>query len=112
MYQMSIFDFLPQSEQEFKIGDYIKEDYLGKMLSFDEIEVNIGKLIVMDMSTVSRNWYKVVLVEKIITYDGQRILIYFDGSKDRCIVNERYFKEDYPAGRRARAWDMRVCQSS
>lgn len=63
----------------------------------------IGKMIVMDKSTASHEWYKVVLVEKIVMVENntQRRLVYYDGVKQRGLVNEMYFKENIPHPARA-----------
>lgn len=91
--QLDIFDFINIPKQ-FKPGDWIEKEFCGKQLSFGEIANSIGKLIVMDKSTSSHEWYKVVLVEKIVLADGnQRRLIYYDGSRQRGLVNEIYFRE-------------------
>lgn len=96
--QISIFDILQEKEPP-KAGTWIESDMLGEQMTFDEIAESIGKLIVMDLSTVSHAWYKVVLVEKIIEYEGTRRLIYYDGVKQRGYVSEIYFDESmtYPA---------------
>lgn len=49
----------------------------------------------MDMSTVSHEWYKVVMVERIVMVENntQRRLVYYDGVKQRGMVNEMYFDE-------------------
>ena len=71
----------------------------GRRLTFDEIDGRVGQMIVMDMSTESHEWYKVVLVESIYTYDdGSRRLIYYDGGRQRGLVDERRFNaERHPA---------------
>lgn len=105
--QISIFDLLQSESPNFKAGDWIEKEYLGQQLTFDEITQEVGNLIVMDKSTVSREWYKVVLVEKIVPYnDKQRRLVYYDGTKQRGLVNEMYFDEavTYPA----RAWRLKT----
>lgn len=55
----------------------------------------IDQLIVMDMSTESHEWYKVVMVERIVMVENntQRRLVYYDGAKQRGLVNEIYFDE-------------------
>lgn len=99
--QMSLMDLLSPAEREFKPGDWIEMDNVGEQLTFDEITQMIGQLIVMDKSTVSHEWYKVVLVEKIVLVENntQRRLIYYDGTKQRGLVNEMWFNENvsYPA---------------
>lgn len=82
-------------------GDWIEKESIGEQLSFDEITQMIGKLIVMDLSTVSHEWYKVVMVEKIVMVENntQRRLVYYDGKNQRGLVNEMWFDESvsYPA---------------
>ena len=87
--QISLFDFMAK---EFQPGDWIEECCLGRELTFNEITDMVGKLIVMDMSTESHNWYKVVQVEKIVEGDsGRRRLVYYDGKRQRGLVDEIYF---------------------
>lgn len=85
----------------FEPCDWIEKENVGKQLTFDEITQMVGKLIVMDKSTASHAWYKVVLVEKIVMVENntQRRLVYYDGVKQRGLVNEMYFNENitYPA---------------
>lgn len=91
--QMSIFDLLPP-EHCLKPGEWVEENMLGERLSFDEITQNVGNLIIIDMSTASHAWYKVVFVESIYTYEsGERRLIYYDGARQRGLINESYFNE-------------------
>lgn len=95
--QISLFDLEPQS---FKAGEWIEKANVGRQLSFDEITQRIGQLIVMDMSTEHHEWFKVVKVEKIILVENgtQRRLVYYDGAKQRGLVNEMYFNaEKHPA---------------
>lgn len=100
--QVNMFDFLQEEKgiKNFKPGDWIEVEYVGEKMTFDEITRSIGNLIVMDLSTESHNWYKVVMVEEIYIYDnGERRLIYYDGGKQRGLVNEMYFNESmrFPA---------------
>lgn len=82
-------------------GDWIEKANVGDQLTFDEITQMIGRLIVMDKSTASHEWYKVVMVEKIVMVENNtmRRLIYYDGVKQRGMVNEMYFDEtmSFPA---------------
>lgn len=76
-------------------------------MTFDEITKYVGNLIVMDKSTSSREWYEVVLVEKIvIVEENQRRLVYYDGTRQRGLVDEMWFDEsvNYPA----MAWKLAV----
>lgn len=98
--QMDIFSFLEPQKQAYKPGDWVGKEDLGKKLTFDEIAKEAGNLIVMDKSTESHEWYKVVLAEKIAAGDnGRRILVYYEGCKQRGLVDEMWFNESlrFPA---------------
>ena len=88
---MSILDFMCD-KFKYKPGDYVENDQIGQELTFDAITHEVGNLIVIDCSTESHAWYKVVMVESIHVYDnGTRRLIYYDGKRQRGLVDERYF---------------------
>ena len=57
---MSLMDLLAPAKEVFKPGDWIEVENVGEQLTFDEITQMIDQLIVMDMSTESHEWYKVV----------------------------------------------------
>ena len=94
-------------EPKLKPGDWVEEDLLGDRLTFEEITQEVGNLIIIDKSTQSHAWYKVVLVEKIITHGNDtRSLYYYDGVKQRGMIGEQYFEE----GRyqyTAKAWGIK-----
>lgn len=73
-----------------QLGTFV--DKHGRELTFDEIAQRVGKPIVMDMSTASREAFKVVMVKEIIPHEGGRRLIYSDGGRQPCAVDDRYFK--------------------
>lgn len=105
--QLDIFSYLQPQQKTFKPGDWVEKGIVGKQLTFDEITKEVGNLIVIDQSTSSHEWYKVVLVEKIVIVEGnQRRLVYYDGTRQRGLVNEMWFDENvnYPA----RAWKLAV----
>lgn len=105
--QLDIFSYIQLKQKTFKPGDLVEKDVVGKQLIFDEITKEVGNLIVMDKSTSSHEWYKVVLVEKIVAVEGnQRRLVYYDGTRQRGLVSEMWFDESvtYPA----RAWKLAV----
>lgn len=87
--QISIWEHL--SRTALKPGDYV--EFPGREISFDEIAERIGELIVYDQSTENHSWYKVVLVETVFFNEdaGERRLIYYDGERQRGLVNESYF---------------------
>ena len=93
--QLSLIDLLAPTTNEFKPGDWIEAENVGEQLTFDEITRMVGQLMVMDKSTESRAWYKVVMVERIVMVENntQRRLVYYDGVKQRGMVNEMYFDE-------------------
>lgn len=103
--QLDIFSFLDPQEKQLKPGEWVEKDLLGKKLSFDEITQNIGNLIIMDTCTENHAWYKVVLVEKIVMNGDQRRLVYYDGERQRGLVNEMYFNENLPYP--SRAWSIK-----
>lgn len=105
--QLDIFSYLQPQQKKFKPGDLVEKYVVGKRLTFDEITKEVGNLIVMDKSTSSHEWYEVVLVEKIvIVEENQRRLVYYDGTRQRGLVNEIWFDENvtYPA----RAWKLAI----
>lgn len=106
--QLSIMDFIVPTEKEFEPGDWIETENVGEQLIFDEITQMIGQLIVMDKSTASHAWYKVVMVEQIVMVENNtmRRLVYYDGVKQRGLVNEMYFNESmqFPA----RAYRLKI----
>lgn len=76
-------------------GTWVDEDKLGNQLTFNQITGMVGQNIIIDFSNESKNWYKVVQVEKIVMNGTQRRLVYYDGKKQRGLVNECYFSPDY-----------------
>lgn len=91
--QISLMDLLAPTANEFKPGDWIEKENVGEQLTFDQITQMVNQLIVMDKSTASHEWYKVVMVERIVMDNTQRRLVYYDGVKQRGMVNEMYFDE-------------------
>lgn len=95
MKQMDIFDFISPECPQIKAGEWVTEDRLGKEISFDEIAENIGEIIILDMSTQSTKWYKAVVVEQIVIGDnGHRRLVCFDGTRQRGVIDEMWFKPE------------------
>lgn len=109
--QISLMDLVAPAEKEFKPGDWIETGNVGEQLTFDEITQMIGQLIVMDMSTESHAWYKIVMAEQIVMVENNtmRRLVYYDGVKQRGLVNEMYFNESmrFPA----RAYRLKIQQT-
>ena len=80
----------------------------GKQLTFDEITSRVGEVIIYEKSTESHEWFQAVRVEKIVIdlNTGERRLIFFDGRKQRGLVDERYFRPDYSGRFPARAFEV------
>lgn len=78
-----------------KVGDYVEEDMLGELLTFDELSKMEGQLAVDDRSTESRNWYLVVHIGRTVETDEGRRLTYYDKPKltpkNTCVVGEWAF---------------------
>ena len=93
--QISLMDLFAPVAKVFEPGDWIEKENVGEQLTFDQITQMVNQLIVRDMSTESHEWYKVVMVEKIVMVENntQRRLVYYDGAKQRGLVNEMYFDE-------------------
>lgn len=105
--QLSLMDLLAPTADEFKPGDLIEAENVGEQLTFDQITQMVNQLIVMDMSTESHEWYKVVMVEKIVMVENNTVrrLVYYDGTRARGLVNETFFNElEYI---RARAYKLK-----
>ncbi len=73
-----------------KPGQYVEQH--GKELSFEEISCRIGKMVLLDCSTESHTWIKVVRIERIIYAEDGRRLIYSDGTKQHGYVGEYWFR--------------------
>lgn len=73
--QLSLMDLFAPVANEFKPGDWIEKENVGEQLTFDQITQMVNQLIVMDMSTESHEWYKVVMVERIVIDNTQRRLV-------------------------------------
>lgn len=99
--QMDIFSFI-EPNRTFKAGEYIDKQYIGRQITFDEITQRVGQLIVLDRSTQNHEWFMVALVEQIAIVEGnQRRLVYYDGKKQRGLINEMYFEPSYPYPQKA-----------
>lgn len=71
-----------KSEIANKVGDYVSEDMLGELLTFDELTEMVGQLVVADYSTESKNWYKLVKIQEFVSDDSEnRTLIISNGPK-------------------------------
>lgn len=88
-------------------GSFVEENILGDELTFDEIAEMVGEIIILDRSTESRNWYKAVKVDDVfVSNDDHRHLRYFDGAKQRGIINEMYFDKSQRSPQRA--WRVKL----
>ena len=80
-----------------QIGDYVSEDMLGELLTFDELAEMEGQLVIDDRSTESKNWYMVVQVGKVTQSNNERRLMYKDNPKTKnnmCSIGEWAFNEN------------------
>ena len=88
-------------------GSLVEENILGAELTFDEIAEMVGEIIILDRSTESRNWYKAVKVEDVfVSNDDHRHLRYYDGAKQRGIIDEMYFSKSQRSPQRA--WRVKL----
>lgn len=88
-------------------GSLVEENILGDELTFDEIAEMVGEIIILDRSTESRNWYKAVKVEDVfVSNDDHRHLRYYDGAKQRGVIDEMYFDKSQRSPQRA--WRVKL----
>lgn len=76
--------------QTLKPGEYVTTH--GKDLKFHELHQKIGQLVILDQSTQSQRVWRVVRVEAIIPHEGAERFIYYYGSKQCGLINQRYFE--------------------
>ena len=105
--QMNLFDLI---ERPIEPGDWVDEEQLGDEISFDEIaDKYVNKIIIISKFTKSLKAYKAVMVEKIIPKEENggkyRRLVYYDGVKQRGMIDESYFSKmlTYPVY----AWEVK-----
>lgn len=88
-------------------GSLVEENILGDELTFDEIAEMAGEIIILDRSTVSRNWYVAIKVEDVVvSNDDHRHLRYYDGAKQRGFIDEMYFSKSQRSPQRA--WRVKL----
>lgn len=83
MDQMSLFDeiIIP--------GQYVKTH--GEIIPFEKLENMIGKEIILDHSTESCQWFKVIrLVNTFITADGINY-VFYDGKSQKGSICEFFY---------------------
>lgn len=93
--QMELFDII---EKPIEPGDWLNEEQLGAEISFDEIaDKYVSKIIIISKFTQSQKGYKAVMVEKIIPKEKNggkyRRLVYYDGARQRGMIDESYFSK-------------------
>jgi len=100
--QIGLFDALP------KPGEYVSQH--GRQLAFDELEERVGALIAYDSSVGSHhNTLRIVRIVEIYHYDdGQRRLIYDDGTRQHGLVDERYFSSAYHGLYPSAAYELEI----
>ena len=94
MEQLNIFDYVPT---QINPGDWVKESDCGEELTFDEMANMVGQTIIISKFTSSLKAYKVVRIERIVLPAGnssERILVYYDGVKQRGMISERWFDKN------------------
>ena len=94
MEQLNIFDYVPT---KINPGDWVKESDCGEELTFDEMANMVGQTIIISKFTSSLKAYKAVRIERIVLPAGnssERILVYYDGVKQRGMISERWFDKN------------------
>ena len=84
-----------------EVGEWV--DKCGAVIPHIMRRSYIGKKVVMDKSTSSHKWFRVGVLEKVVTgfyYDGDKkiecdMLIIFDGSRQRNIITHWPGREIY-----------------
>lgn len=100
--QISLFDSIPP---ELKPGEWVSDH--GRELSFDECYERVGELLIIDKSTESHEWFKVVRIESThVNSDGKRRLVYFDGDRTRGYLDEIFFRPGYTGRFPERAYEL------
>lgn len=59
-------------------GDYVEE--VGDPLTFGEMYSMIGQLAILDVSTESHEWYKIVMITCISVGNNERRVVFHSGS--------------------------------
>lgn len=84
MEQMSMFDVIPQPGKWY-------EEVNTPPVPFDDLKV--GGYYLLDCSTENHEWYKLVMIEKIVTLPGGELrAICYNGKKQRGLVNKVWGK--------------------
>ena len=82
--QMSIFDCFP--DLCLNPGDYVGRENVGIVICHIMRPSYIGKMVVVDRSTDSREWWQVGILEKYIPYEGRYRSIVYNGSAQRLLI--------------------------
>ena len=93
MNQMSLFDFMPTLMAEPEVGEYVKE--CGAVIPHIMRKGYIGRKVLVDVSTRSRELYLVGILEKIVPdhywKGGERIecerSVVYTGKRQRSLVS-------------------------
>jgi hypothetical protein len=83
--QMSIFDFL------IRPGDWLDSVENRREMTFDECVNSVGKMILVNESTESHEWYKAMVIESVTLTPNGRRLVCYDGERQRALLDEMFF---------------------
>ena len=96
--QLTLFDWQPeQIKTELKLGTFIDDmNHVGRAFTIDDCKNNIGTIVLLDSSTESHQWFRVVKIINLCrTDDGNRVVC-DDGKRGNpCLVDEIFFPEIY-----------------
>ncbi len=84
MRQLSIFDIMPEAQQEPEVGAIVEET--GAIIPHIMRHGYIGEKILFDCSTQSRTLYQCGRLEKYIPYEGVTRSIIYTGKKQRTLL--------------------------
>lgn len=93
MRQLSIFDIMPDTQQEPEIGAYVTKT--GAIIPHIMRPWYIGEKILFDCSTQSRTLYQCGRLEKYIPYEGVTRSIIYTGTKQRTLLTHFPGREIY-----------------
>lgn len=82
--QMTVFNYMPTLRTEPSVGTIITEP--GATICHIMIPAYIGKKVAYDVSTQSRTWYRVGILEKYIPHEGRMRAIIYNGKQQRALV--------------------------
>lgn len=93
MKQLSIFDIMPETQQEPEVGAIVEET--GAIICHIMRPGYIGQKVLYDCSTQSRRMFKCGILEKYIPYEGRYRSIIYTGTKQRTLLTHFPGREIY-----------------